>query len=66
MQTCYAYRGDKDRAFEWLERAHWQRDAGLPTLRLDPYLNNLRDDPRWNAFLRTVGLADDQLKMSSR
>jgi len=66
IADVYAYRGDKDRAFEWLERAHRQRDAGLPTLRLDPYLNNLRDDSRWNTFLRTVGLADDQLKMSAR
>ena len=30
------------------------------------YLANLHDDPRWNAFLRTMGLADDQLKMSAR
>ena len=66
IADVYAYRGDKDRAFEWLERARRQHDAGLPTLRLDPSLNNLHDDPRWNTFLRTVGLADDQLKMSSR
>jgi hypothetical protein len=31
-------------------------------LRKDPLLTNLHDDPRWNAFLRTMGLADDQLK----
>src|SRR5438128_3065834 len=62
IADVYAYRGDKDRAFEWLERARRQRDAGLPGLRTDPYLANLRGDPRWNAFLRTMGLADDQLK----
>ena len=62
IADVYAYRGDKDRAFEWLERARRQRDAGLPGLRTDPYLANLRGDPRWNAFLRTLGLADDQLK----
>jgi adenylate cyclase len=61
IADVYAYRGDKDKAFEWLERARRQRDAGLPTLRVDPYLKNLHDDPRWNAFLRTMGLADDQL-----
>ena len=27
-----------------------------------PGLPNLHDDPRWDAFLRTMGLADDQLK----
>jgi adenylate cyclase len=57
-----AYRGDKDKAFEWLERARRQRDPGLGDLLRDPLLENLRDDPRWNSFLHTMGLADDQLK----
>ena len=58
----HAYRGDKDKAFEWLERARRQHDGGLPSLRKDPLLTNLHDDARWNAFLRTMGLADDQLE----
>ena len=62
VAEAYAYRGDKDRAFEWLERARRQRDPGLGGLHKDPLLTNLHDDPRWNAFLRTMGLADDQLK----
>jgi tetratricopeptide (TPR) repeat protein len=66
IADVYAYRGDKDRAFEWLERARRQRDAGLPGLRTDPYLANLRGDPRRNAFLRTMGLADDQWKISTQ
>jgi len=62
IAEVYAYRNDKDHAFEWLERARRQRDAGLPFLRTDTLLPNLHDDPRWDAFLRTMGLADDQLK----
>jgi adenylate cyclase len=62
IAEVYAYRGDKDRAFEWLERARRQRDPGLASLRKDPLLPNLHDDPRWNVFLHTMGLADDQLK----
>jgi adenylate cyclase len=62
IAEAYAYRGDKDKAFEWLERARRQRDPGLGDLRKDPLLENLYADPRWNAFLRTMGLADDQLK----
>jgi TolB-like protein/Tfp pilus assembly protein PilF len=65
IAEAYAYRGDKDRAFEWLERARRQRDPGLAGLRKDPLLPNLHDDPRWNAFLHTMGLADDQLKTSA-
>jgi adenylate cyclase len=66
IAEVYAYRGDKDRAFEWLERARRQRDGGLAGMRRDPLLANLHGDPRWNAFLHTMGLADDQLKMSAR
>ena len=62
IAEAYAYRGDKDKAFEWLERARRQRDPGLGGLHKDPLLENLHADPRWNAFLRTMGLADDQLK----
>lgn len=62
VAEAYGYRNDKDHAFEWLERARRQRDAGLPGLRADPLLLNLHNDPRWDAFLRTMGLADDQLK----
>jgi len=58
----YAYRGEKDRAFEWLERARRQRDSGLMSVMSEPFYENLHGDPRWNAFLRTMGLADDQLK----
>jgi adenylate cyclase len=66
IAEVHAYRGDKDKAFEWLERARRQHDGGLPSLRKDPLLTNLYDDSRWNTFLRTMGLADDQLKMSAR
>ena len=66
IAEVYAYRGDKDKAFEWLERARRQRDPGLASLRKDPLLPNLHDDPRWNAFLHTMGLADDQLNTSGR
>jgi adenylate cyclase len=62
IAQVYGYRNDKDKAFEWLERARRQRDAGLPGLRTDSLLPNLHGDPRWDAFLRTMGLADDQLK----
>jgi adenylate cyclase len=66
IAEVHAYREDKDRAFEWLERARRQRDGGLAGMRRDPLLANLHGDPRWNAFLHTMGLADDQLKMSAR
>ena len=65
VAEVYAYRDEKDRAFEWLERARRQRDPGLGNLLNDPLLENLRQDSRWNAFLHTMGLTDDQLKTSA-
>lgn len=62
IAEVYGYRNDRDKAFEWLERACQQRDAGIPGLRPDVLLKNLHDDPRWDALLRKIGLADDQLK----
>jgi hypothetical protein len=62
IAEVYAYRADKDRAFDWLERARRQRDSGLAGMRRDPLLANLHGDPRWDAFLHKMGLADDQLK----
>jgi hypothetical protein len=60
--AVYAWRGEKDRAFEWLERARRQRDSGLVALRSEPVFDNLHGEPRWDAFLHSMGLADDQLK----
>ena len=61
VAEAYAYRGEKDLAFQWLERARQQRDPGLASLRKDPLLTNIETDSRWNAFLHSVGMADEQL-----
>ena len=55
-QAC-AWRGDKNGAFEWLEHAYEQHDAGLYRLRYDPLLTNLRDDPRWAPLVKKMGFA---------
>ena len=54
----YAWRGEKDKAFEWLERAYTQRDGGLESLKYDPFLGSLRSDPRYKAFLRKMKLPE--------
>lgn len=46
--------GNKDAAFEALERAWKNRDAGLTGLKTDPYLDPLRNDPRYAALLRKM------------
>ena len=54
----YAYRGDVDLAFAWLERAYAQHDAGVGQVMWDPLLRNLHRDPRWQTFLKKLGLVD--------
>jgi serine/threonine protein kinase/tetratricopeptide (TPR) repeat protein len=48
--------GDEDRAFEYLEKAYENRDDGLATLKVDPRLDPLRDDPRFGAFVEKMNL----------
>ena len=53
-----AWRGERDAAFEWLERAYAQRDAGLTRMRGDPTLAPLRDDPRYAALVRKLNFPE--------
>jgi DNA-binding winged helix-turn-helix (wHTH) protein/TolB-like protein/Tfp pilus assembly protein PilF len=48
--------GDKDRAFEWLERAYRDRSDYLNLLRSDPTFDSLHSDPRFEGLIRRVGL----------
>jgi hypothetical protein len=48
-----------EHAFASLEQAFQQRDGGLGTyVKWDPLLNNVRTDPRYQALLRKMKLAD--------
>ena len=53
-----AYCGNVDVAFEWLERAYAQRNAGLCQMKFQPLLRKLHDDSRWPLFLKKMRLAD--------
>jgi tetratricopeptide (TPR) repeat protein len=54
VAEVYAWRGEKDKAFEWLERAYRQQDGGLAFTKADPLLASLRTDPRFTALLRKL------------
>jgi tetratricopeptide (TPR) repeat protein len=54
--TVYAGLGDRDSAFQWLERAVDTRDDGAPDLGVDPILKEYRGDPRMKRLLRRMGL----------
>jgi TolB-like protein/Tfp pilus assembly protein PilF len=52
-----AYRGNADRAFEWLDKAVQYNDPGLTDIAIEPMFANIHDDPRWLPFLESVGTA---------
>jgi TolB-like protein/Tfp pilus assembly protein PilF len=56
IAQVYAWRGETDKAFEWLERAYAQNDGGLSFIKADPLMAPLKDDPRFAAFLKKLGL----------
>jgi adenylate cyclase len=51
----YAGLGDKDKAFEWLEKAYQERSDSLAWFRFDPESKGLQSDPRFTALMRKVG-----------
>lgn len=56
IAQAYAWRGDADKAFEWLQISLDNRDTGLQSLLVDPFMHKLRSDPRYRTMLVKVGL----------
>lgn len=48
--------GDKDKAFEYLEKSYQERELWMAYLQVDPRLDPLRGDPRFDEMVRRVGL----------
>jgi adenylate cyclase len=58
IAEVYAVRGEKDKAFEWLQIAFDNHDTGMLNLLVDPVLRSLRNDPRYKNFLAKLGLPE--------
>jgi hypothetical protein len=56
-----AWRGEKDPAFEWLDKAVEYHDTGLVEIPVEPMFANIQNDPRYLPFLRKLGKAPEQL-----
>jgi TolB-like protein len=59
VAEVYAWRGEVDRAFEWLERAFVVKDTGIGALKYDPVFKPYRSDPRYVAMVRKLKLPVD-------
>jgi len=58
LANIYAWNGDRDKAFHWLEIAFQQRDDALAFVLGAVHLRNLRNDPRYPLFLEKLGLLE--------
>lgn len=56
-----AWRGEADRAFEWLNKAVQYKDGGLSEILGEQLFSNIHNDPRWQRFLHRVGYSPEQL-----
>jgi hypothetical protein len=54
----YSGLGDVDRGIEWLRRAITERSSAIGWLKIDPWLDPLRSDPRFPLLLKEVGLSN--------
>ena len=57
----FAYIGDAESAFLWLDQAIKQKEEGLMEQILDPLYQDIHTDPRWGIFLKRLGCSPEQL-----
>jgi len=51
----YAGLGEREKAFEWLNKAYEEHSGQIVLIRVDPWIENLRSDPRYGTLLRKIG-----------
>lgn len=56
MAVIYCGLGEKDPAFEWLEKAYKAHSPYLVWIYVSPEFDNLHSDPRWGDFMKRMGL----------
>ena len=56
VATIYAGLGEKEQAFQWLQKANDERNTEIVFLKVDPRLDPLRDDPRFQDLVKRVGI----------
>ena len=56
IAQVYAMRGEKEKAFEWLQISFDTHDTGTLGLLIDPLIRDLRPDPRYKSLLTKLGL----------
>src|SRR5439155_2133084 len=56
IAEVYAWRGETDKAFEWLQVSFDDHDTGTLSLLINPFMRGLRHDARYNSLLAKIDL----------
>jgi len=52
----FAGLNDKEKALEWLEKSYEEKSGSVRYLKMEPRLQNLRNEPRYSALMKKIGL----------
>jgi serine/threonine-protein kinase len=66
IALVYVGLGDKDEAFQWLDKAYDERSVRLINIAVHPRFASLRSDPRFAALVQKIGLPMPPVSGSSR
>ncbi len=62
----YAGLGEQERAFSWMERSCDERDVSLVWLNVEPRLERMRADPRFESLRRRMGFNGEHVESTER
>jgi eukaryotic-like serine/threonine-protein kinase len=65
IAVIYSLLGERDEAFNWLTQAEKENAVGLTYVRVDPRINNLRNDPRFDELLRQMNRTSNSTQSSN-
>ena len=58
IALLYTQLGEKDLAFEWLDKAYQEHEVEMVWLKVEPPFEPLRSDPRWQGMLDKIGFPE--------
>ena len=56
IAMIYVGLDEKDKAFEWFEKAYQERSWFLMFIKMDPLMDSVRSDPRYLSLIRRIGI----------
>ena len=62
IAVAHMFLGEKDQAFEWLEKAYIEKSSGLGALKANPLFDPIRSDPRYTRLLEKIGLGNQNAR----